>query len=168
MSAPRPGPGGDFVAMNFGVWRIDSLLSRRNSLIIEIFSLLICLGNCWGKRCSAAVSCSGIGSRSPEIAKFPVKFPVSREFGWRQVRSALRPQGGSPVRTRIFPFPILPMRTISWGPVARANLPKMDGPPGASEACPACVENRSLRPTAFGGAKRTFDEAVRSERCREC
>ena len=58
----------------------NTLLSRRNSLILEIFSLLICLGNCSGKCCSAAVSCSGIGWRSPEIAKFPVKFPDTREF----------------------------------------------------------------------------------------
>ena len=28
----------------------------------------------------------------PEIAEFPVKFPVSREFAWRPVRSALRRQ----------------------------------------------------------------------------
>jgi hypothetical protein len=60
----------------------------------------------------------------------------TREFPWRRVRSALRRQGGSPVRTRIFPFPILPMRTISWGPVARANLPKMDGPPGRRKRVP--------------------------------
>jgi hypothetical protein len=29
------------------------------------------------------------------MAKFPVKFPVSREFLWRLVRSALRRQRGS-------------------------------------------------------------------------
>jgi hypothetical protein len=29
------------------------------------------------------------------MTKFPVKFPVSREFGWRRVRSALRRQPGS-------------------------------------------------------------------------
>jgi hypothetical protein len=29
-------------------------------------------------------------------AKFPVKFPVSREFAWRRVRSALRRQPASP------------------------------------------------------------------------
>ena len=73
----------------------NTLLSRRNSLILEIFSLLICLGNCSGKCCSAAVSCSGISCRSPEIAKFPVKFPVSREFAWRRVRSALPRQPAS-------------------------------------------------------------------------
>ena len=31
-------------------------------------------------RCGAAVSCYEIGPGSPEIAKFPVKFPVSREI----------------------------------------------------------------------------------------
>src|SRR5258707_7098578 len=33
--------------------------------------------------------------QSPKIAIFPVKFPVSREFVWRPVRSALRRQPGS-------------------------------------------------------------------------
>jgi hypothetical protein len=32
----------------------------------------------------------------PEIAEFPVKFPVSREFAWRQARSTLRRQPGIP------------------------------------------------------------------------
>ena len=32
-----------------------------------------------------------------KMRKFPVKFPVSREFGWRQVRSALRSQPAIPV-----------------------------------------------------------------------
>ena len=36
--------------------------------------------------------------KDPKFAKFPVKFPVSREFPWRQVRSALRRQPGSPAR----------------------------------------------------------------------
>jgi nitrogen-specific signal transduction histidine kinase len=56
------------------------------------FSLLICVGNRGRSGCSVAVSCFEIGAGSPEIAKFPVKFPVSREFGWRRVRSALPPQ----------------------------------------------------------------------------
>ena len=38
---------------------------------------------------------ASIPPRSPEIAKFPVKFPVSREFSWRRVRSALRRQPAS-------------------------------------------------------------------------
>ena len=47
------------------------------------------------KGCSTAASCYGIASQSPKNAKFPVKFPVSREFAWRRVRSALRRQPGS-------------------------------------------------------------------------
>ena len=35
-------------------------------------------------------------SQSPRIATFPVKFPVSREFVWRRVRSALQPQPTNP------------------------------------------------------------------------
>jgi hypothetical protein len=33
---------------------------------------------------------------APKKANFPVKFPVSREFAWRRVRSALRRQPTSP------------------------------------------------------------------------
>jgi hypothetical protein len=52
------------------------------------------------------------GRLGPEIPKFPVKFPVSREFTRRQVRSALRRQpivpeaGGSP--------PPSPDRSSPW------------------------------------------------------
>src|SRR6202011_25777 len=35
-------------------------------------------------------------SLSPRIAKFPVKFPDTRQFAWRLVRSALRRQPASP------------------------------------------------------------------------
>ena len=41
------------------------------------------------KSCGAAVFRFGFGSKGPKIAKFPVKFPVSREFVRRRVRSAL-------------------------------------------------------------------------------
>jgi hypothetical protein len=75
---------------------LNSLIPAKNSLFFEIFSLLICVGNCAKSDCGAAVSCYEIGLGSPEIAKFPVKFPVSREFAWRRVRSALRRQPGSP------------------------------------------------------------------------
>jgi hypothetical protein len=71
---------------------LNSLIPAKNSLFLEIFSLLICVGNCAKSDCGAAVSCYEIGPGSPEIAKFPVKFPVSREFAWRRVRSALRRQ----------------------------------------------------------------------------
>src|ERR1700724_3618517 len=74
----------------------NSLIPAKRSLITEIFSLLICVGNCARSDCGAAVSCYEIGLGSPEIAKFPVKFPVSREFAWRRVRSALRRQPTSP------------------------------------------------------------------------
>jgi hypothetical protein len=36
--------------------------------------------------------CGRIRLSGPRIVSFPVKFPVSREFVWRQVRSALRRQ----------------------------------------------------------------------------
>src|SRR5258707_991613 len=76
--------------------RLNSLFLRNNSLILKIFSLLICVGNCARSRCRRAVSCYGIPPQTPKIAIFPVKFPVSREFAWRPVRSALRRQPGSP------------------------------------------------------------------------
>ena len=72
--------------------RLNSLFLRNNSLILKISSLLTCVGNCLRSGCCTAVSCSDIGSNTLKIAKFPVKFPVSREFVWRRVRSALRRQ----------------------------------------------------------------------------
>jgi len=57
-----------------------SLLPFKHSLLREILSLLIWVGNCSRSGCSTAVSCSGSGSQSLRIAKFPVKFPVIREF----------------------------------------------------------------------------------------
>jgi hypothetical protein len=59
---------------------LDSLIPAKNSLFFEIFSLLIWVGNCAKSDCGAAVSCYEIGPGSPEIAKFPVNFPVSREL----------------------------------------------------------------------------------------
>jgi hypothetical protein len=58
----------------------NSLIPAKNSLFLEIFSLLICVGNYAKSDCGAAVSCYKIGPGGPEIAKFPVKFPVSREL----------------------------------------------------------------------------------------
>ena len=43
-------------------------------------SLLVCVGNYAKSDCGAAVSCNKIGLGSPEIAEFPVLFPVSREL----------------------------------------------------------------------------------------
>ena len=79
----------------------NSLFLVLNSLFFKIFSLLICVGNCAKSDCGAAVSCCEIGLGSPEIAKFPVKFPVSRECAWRRVRSALRRQPGIPASRSI-------------------------------------------------------------------
>jgi hypothetical protein len=73
-----------------------SLLCLEKSLLLEIFSLSIFIGNCSRSDCSTASSCSEIGSQRPEPTKFPVKFPVSRVFSWRRVRSALRRQPTSP------------------------------------------------------------------------
>src|SRR5712664_2058438 len=56
---------------------LNSLIPAKNYLFFEVFSLLICVGNCPKNDCSAAVSCCKIGLGSPEIAKFPVKFPVA-------------------------------------------------------------------------------------------
>jgi hypothetical protein len=64
-------------------------LFAKKSLFFEMFSLLICVGNCARSRCSIAASCHEIGPRRPETAIFPVKFPVSREFAWRRVRIPL-------------------------------------------------------------------------------
>src|ERR1700738_1993049 len=72
----------------------NSLLLLLNSLFSEIFSLLICIGNCSRSGCRTTASCDEIGSQSPRIAKFLVEFPVSREFARRRVRSALRRQPG--------------------------------------------------------------------------
>ena len=81
------------------VCRRNSLLPEKDSLFPKILSLLICVGNCSRSGCSTAVSRIEFGSQSPRIAKFPVKFPVSREFAWRRVRTALRRQPGSSVST---------------------------------------------------------------------
>ena len=75
--------------------KCNFLIPLKNSLILKIFSLIICVGNCSGSGCGAAVSWSSIVSLSPRIAKFPVKFPDTREFAGRLVRSALRRQPGS-------------------------------------------------------------------------
>ena len=50
---------------------LNSLIPAKNSLFLEIFSLLICVGNCVKSDCGAAVSCYEIGLGSLEIAKFP-------------------------------------------------------------------------------------------------
>src|SRR5258708_5083290 len=74
---------------------MNSLLSAKNSLSLKIVSLLIFTGNFWRSYCSTGLLRSEIGAHRPKIAKFAVKFPVSREFGSRRVRSALCRQPGS-------------------------------------------------------------------------
>ena len=69
-----------------------SLIPSQNSLFLRIVSLLICVGNWSRNGCGSGVSCYQIACRNAGIAKFPAKFPVSRELAWRQARSALRRQ----------------------------------------------------------------------------
>jgi hypothetical protein len=78
----------------------NSLILKKSSLFPEILSLLICVGNFAKSRCSAAISLSGLASQTLKIAKFPVKFPVSRELARRRVRSALRRQPATPAFRR--------------------------------------------------------------------
>jgi hypothetical protein len=91
--------GGGFLAIDCRIAPNGTKIpcySLKKSLFLEIFSLLIFIGNCVRSHCSTAASCFEIVSQSPKNAKFPVKFPVSREFTRRQVRSALRRQPASP------------------------------------------------------------------------
>jgi hypothetical protein len=60
----------------------------------------------------------------PKTAIFPVKIPVCREFGRRQVRSVLRPQCGSPVRTMTFPFVITGRPVLKFGNPSAENYRK--------------------------------------------
>ena len=53
-------------------------------------------GNCSRSGCNTDASRIGFSLSHAKQAKFPVKFPVSREFMWRLVRSALRRQPASP------------------------------------------------------------------------
>src|ERR1019366_4208650 len=75
----------------------NSLLLAKNSLFLEIFSLLIFIGNCVRSHCSTAVCCWEIGSQSPRIIEFPVKFPVSGRDSLELL--ALRLAGYRAVRT---------------------------------------------------------------------
>ena len=62
------------------LFAFNSLLRPENSLFPDLSSLLTRLGKCLKSGCGAAVYGSAIVSRSPEIANFPLNFPVSREF----------------------------------------------------------------------------------------
>jgi hypothetical protein len=81
----------------------NSLLRPTNSLFLKIFSLLVRLGNCSRSGCGTGASCVEISPKRPKIAEFPVKFPVSREFGWRLVRIPLRRQPTSPAPADLAP-----------------------------------------------------------------
>jgi hypothetical protein len=70
----------------------NSLLLDQNSLFFEIISLFARVGNCSISDCSTVVSCAKTVAKCLKIAKFPVKFPDSRESPWRRARSALRRQ----------------------------------------------------------------------------
>src|SRR6266446_1335209 len=74
------------------ICRSNSLLLPDNSLFFELVSLLAYVGNCPKSRCGSAASCSETASCGLRIVNFPVKFPVTREFLRRPVRSALRRQ----------------------------------------------------------------------------
>jgi hypothetical protein len=79
--------------------RLHSLLPCSGQKIpcsSKSFSLLIFTGNCSRSDSSTAVSRHGIRAWNPKNAKFPVKFPVSREFARRLERSALRRQPAIP------------------------------------------------------------------------
>jgi hypothetical protein len=57
-----------------------SLFLPEISLLPKIISLLIFAGNLLGSGCGTGAFGSEIASKSLEIAKFPVNFPVSREL----------------------------------------------------------------------------------------
>ena len=70
-----------------------------------------------------------LAAETPEMGKFPVNFPVSREFVRRQVRIRLRPQAqricGSPVHFRCSGFSITDSRPRSarWQAQERGRMP---------------------------------------------
>jgi hypothetical protein len=82
---------------------LKSLLRPENSQFFKLFSLLNCVGKDSKSGCCAGLFGTAIVSRSPEIAKFPVKFPVSREFARRLVRIPLRRQPTSPALKETVP-----------------------------------------------------------------
>jgi hypothetical protein len=57
-----------------------SLFLPEFSLLPKIISLLIRVGNLLRNGCGTGVFRSEMASKSVEIAKFPVNFPVSREL----------------------------------------------------------------------------------------
>src|SRR5262245_20397381 len=77
------------------LWTISgsySLLLRTNSLFFHKNSLFCCVGNFTASHWICPCPGPQIRCGTPNLTKFPVNFPVSREFGeWRPVRLGLRP-----------------------------------------------------------------------------
>ena len=80
----------------------DSLLCSRRYPVRQIEFPVSWRRELAQKALHSSVFWPGSGLRAARIARFPVKFPVCREFARRQVRSALRRQCGSRVRTTTF------------------------------------------------------------------
>ena len=57
-----------------------TLIFLLSALILLNFSLLIFLGNLTKSRCGTAAFRTETASKSREIAKYPVNFPVTREL----------------------------------------------------------------------------------------
>jgi hypothetical protein len=110
---PLPMPNHRLAIVETSKPRLNSLFSRNNSLILRIFSLLICVGNCARSRCRRAVSWYGIPPQTPEIAIFPVKFPVSREFALETGAIST----ASPARQSGIPR-FCPQQCQKWPPMA--------------------------------------------------
>jgi hypothetical protein len=82
---------------------IQSATTDSNFRFFELFSLLIHAGNSWRNGRSAGLFRGQISFERPEITKFPVKFPDSREFLWRLIRSAPRRRPGQSRSRRWYP-----------------------------------------------------------------
>ena len=88
----------------------------RSPLFRENNSLFCCVGNFRQKPCGGAINCRLYRSQSRDFAKFPVKFPVSRENGQSRGPSALLRQPPSP-GSRDFPYNVAMKPAVS-GPLA--------------------------------------------------
>ena len=67
----------------------------KNFAVLRNFVPVNSSGNCRRYGCGTAVSCRKVSAWNPKIAKFPVKFPVRREYTRRSVRFPLRRQPAS-------------------------------------------------------------------------
>jgi hypothetical protein len=121
-------------------WSTQFPAPMGNWLFPELSSLKMRVGNCFKSGCTTGICGSGIVSASAKNWSFPVKFPICREFGRRQVRSALCPQpatssakdsenlmGKDPVICGV----LARSRPVSQAPEASnfgENLPKVSSP----------------------------------------